>query len=83
MDNCGSFLIMNIITGYGSMGGLLVRGAATAAAAYGAHQLAHGAHHPGYGGYNYGYGHGKFKHGKFGKHWKNGMYGKHKFKKWK
>ncbi|KAG6667242.1 glycine-rich protein A3-like isoform X1 [Carya illinoinensis] len=63
-------------SGYGSMGGLLLRGAA---AAYGAHQLSHGAHHQGYGGY-YGYGHGKIKHGKFGKH---GMYGKHKFRKWK
>ncbi|XP_035547650.1 glycine-rich protein A3-like [Juglans regia] len=69
-------------SGYGSMGGLLATGAAAAAAAYGSHQLSHGAHRPGYGGY-YGYGHGKLKHGKYGKRWKNGMLGKHKYKKWK
>jgi hypothetical protein len=64
------------------MGPMLAGGLTAAAAAYGAHRLSHG--HMGYhGGYHGGYhhGHGKFKHGKFGKRWKHGGFGK--FKRWK
>ncbi|KAF3943254.1 hypothetical protein CMV_030167 [Castanea mollissima] len=75
-------------SGHGpGMGTLLAGGAAAAAAVYGAHQLSHGAHHLGHGGHHgFGHGkfkHGKFKHGKFGKRWKHGGFGKHKFKRWK
>ncbi|XP_010275144.1 PREDICTED: glycine-rich protein A3-like [Nelumbo nucifera] len=73
-------------SGHGmGMGAMLAGGAA---AAYGAHHLAHGAHHLVHG-HQYESGlykhHGKFhKHGKYGKPWNNGVYGKYKFmKRWK
>nr|GMC90607.1 glycine-rich protein A3-like [Ipomoea batatas] len=56
-----------------SVGPMIAGGAAAAAAVYGAHHLMHG-HHVGF---------GKYKHGKFGKRWKHGLLGKHKFKRWK